>query len=257
MAKIAIKTKIVSYEVSKANNEKPELKVVNEADTALVPDEPVEQFDMEIDPTVIVLDSAPSGFLDNVIRLRTPYVNGPVKRSLYMHVGFEQRKAYRNGDEFTILHPVELFLRGDGLTGTEVQMIFGSELLRSAKSPAKMASDFLKRKSTESIFVKAPNGKQKMVTCLDEVIGLTLKWILERAGVIDEYGQDVSYDKRPRMNGGAFVSQVETKPIEVVKTEGKSDYPDYAKECSACGEKAVIPKDGCDTCIACFDSKCQ
>ena len=43
---------------------------------------------------------------------------------------------------------------------------------------------------------------------------------------------------------------------EIVVEEVIGEYPPYATLCSACNTKAMIIKDGCQSCLNCGDSKC-
>ena len=43
---------------------------------------------------------------------------------------------------------------------------------------------------------------------------------------------------------------------EVVVEEVVGEYPPYATLCNACNTKAMIIKDGCQSCLCCGDSKC-
>lgn len=60
--------------------------------------------------------------------------------------------------------------------------------------------------------------------------------------------------------GGVELEAAQIEFIEKKKEElgisESSGYPDYATMCAECNEKAVVKKDGCDTCLSCGKSKC-
>ena len=92
----------------------------------------------------------------------------------------------------------------------------------------------------------------KFMRSLVAEIGWVIEGHLKKIGVIE----DEQMDERQK-------EYLQTKKEEVAASKGEealpdNQYPDYATVCPNpdCSEKAVIPTDGCDTCLACGHSKC-
>lgn len=218
-------------------------------------------FNMDIDPTG---DSRPTpdGFVD-AVRYKQRYVDPKGNRqSLYIVVGFERRKAMKDGVGFVIEHPVEVFAPAKEQIADTAAMVLASRCLRSGTLPSDVVNDFLSVQLPENYWVKTPNGKQKMVHSMSAVIGEAIKAVLIHRGIMDEYGADVPYDQRPRIGEPSFPfnqSFHQSQSVGAARVsepkQQASGFRSLNQTCPDCGADEWVIKDGCPTC-SCGYSKC-
>lgn len=105
--------------------------------------------------------------------------------------------------------------------------------------------------------VRDPNGGYfmkggKFMPSLVAHIGTIIEQHLISIGLIK--GEELSSAQKAIL--AEKREQFEAK-TEVADATADSSYPPNATVCKKCNEKAVVIMDGCSTCLACADSKCQ
>ena len=258
---IKIDKPIVGYSV--VNQEKGDAKAETVSPPAAAPEahpaevENIEFINMDIDPTG---DNRPTpdGFVD-ALRYKQPYVDTQGnRRSLYIMIGFERRKAMKGGEGFVIEHPVEVFAPAKEQIADTAAMVLASRCLRSGTPPSEVVNDFLSVALPENYYVRRPDGKQKIVHSMSAVVGEAMKQALIHRGLMDEYGEDIPYDQRPRLEDVPFQSTfnlAQSVGAAKVSVQAQAGFRPMGMSCPDCQSDEWVIKDGCPTC-SCGYSKC-
>jgi hypothetical protein len=97
-----------------------------------------------------------------------------------------------------------------------------------------------------------------------QIVGQAFKNLALNHGLMDEEGRDIPFFKRAVP---VSAKAAPAAPVEVVEdtdgaqnapagTSSSDGFPASAVTCTKCRMKAMVPRDGCLTCLNCGESKC-
>lgn len=255
-----IARKIVSYEVVR----KEDIDTEAEARAAA---EATESLTVDYDPMGEILPGAPMGVYE-AKRYGAEYqhpVNG--KQSLFINASFFPAKGLAGGDEVVADRWFEVFMPAGQREDIQPWVSVSMKLVTLCLQYGVPLSRVLKRfncPGSENIQFPVPGGKKKFLTSEVQVVGQAFKNLAFEHGLLDEEGMDIPFFKRavhmtpkavPTAAGPQKDAVTAHNAVEV--TSGGDGYPAHAISCAKCRTRAVVPKDGCLTCLNCGDSKCS
>ncbi len=233
---IKIDSKIVDYEVAKADGENKESEVV------------AQKARPKEDATVIQMHEKlerPDMLLGSTYKVKTPLS----EHALYITIN---DVILNQGTEHELRRPFEVFINSKNMD--HFQWIVALTRIISAVFRKGGDVTFLVDE-LRSVF--DPRGGYfkkggKYMPSLVAEIGDAIEGHLRMIGLLkddglDEHQKKLIADKRAQME----------KASKTVEVSGKaSEFPASAQLCNKCSTKAVIKMDGCMTCLNCGDSKC-
>ncbi len=233
---IKIDSKIVDYEVAKADGENKESEVV------------AQKARPKEDATVIQMHEKlerPDMLLGSTYKVKTPLS----EHALYITIN---DVILNQGTEHELRRPFEVFINSKNMD--HFQWIVALTRIISAVFRKGGDVTFLVDE-LRSVF--DPRGGYfkkggKYMPSLVAEIGDAIEGHLRMIGLLkddglDEHQKKLIADKRAQME----------KASKTVEVRGKaSEFPASAQLCNKCSTKAVIKMDGCMTCLNCGDSKC-
>ena len=223
---------------------------------------------VDYDPSGEILSGAPMGVYD-AKRYGAEYLhplNG--KQSLFINASFFPAKGLAGGEEVVAERWFEVFMPAGQREDIQPWVSVAMKLVTLCLQQGVPLSRVLKKfncPGSDNIQFPLPGGEKKhFFTSEVQVVGQAFKNLAYEQGLLDIEGQDIPYFKRavPRSPGVASAAPVEARkdtddaqnaPAE---TSGSDGYPAHATTCAKCRTKAVVPRDGCLTCMNCGDSKC-
>ena len=259
--------KIVGYSVLKQEDVEAEQAAAAMADAA--PDEKVV---FDYDPTEVALDNAPMGVFDSK-RYGVEYLH-PLegKQSLFLSASHFPAKGVVDGEDVIADRLFEIFMPGGQREDIQPWVTTVMKLSSLLLQQGVPASRILKKFDTPgslNIPFPLPNGKRRFFTSEVQVVGQAFKNLFHPMGVMDEEGADIPFIKRAvPVNAGKDEPEAQAEVFDLNQSVGaaavaeitnpndEGDFPSHSTVCRKCGVKAVIPLDGCNTCLSCQDSKC-
>jgi hypothetical protein len=223
----------------------------------------------DYDPTVEALDDAPMGVYDSK-RYGVEY-HHPLegKQSLFLSASYFPAKGVVDGEDVIADRVFEVFMPGgqreDIQPWVTTVMKLSSLLLQQGVPVSRILKKFDTPGSLNIPF-PLPSGKRRFFTSEVQVVGQAFKNLFHPMGVMDEEGRDIPFSVRAApVNPGKVVTSSQDDVFDlqhsvgaaaVKNTNQDGDFPSHSTVCPKCGVKAVIPLDGCNTCLSCQDSKC-
>lgn len=223
---------------------------------------------VDYDPTGEILSEAPMGMFD-AKRYGVEYMH-PIegKQTFFVFASHYPAKGLSGGEEVVANRWFETFIPGgqreDIQPWVSVTMKLASLCLQQGAPLSRVFKRFNCPGSVNIPF-PVPGGKKKFFSSEVQVVGQAFKNLAIEHGLMDEEGRDIPYFKRavplssrlaPAVSvemGKKDSDDAQNAPTE---TSGSDGYPAHAATCTKCRTKAVVPRDGCLTCLNCGDSKC-
>ncbi|UTV26554.1 TSCPD domain-containing protein [Photobacterium atrarenae] len=193
----------------------------------------------------------PEKLLGSTYKLKTPeHIS---EHSLFITIN---DVVLNEGTEHEIRRPFEVFINSKSLE--HYQWIVALTRIMSAVFRKGGDCTFLVEE-LRSVF--DPKGgywnKGKYVPSLIAEIGNVIEQHLTEIGMLDKPEPDVHQQAFLKAKQQELTAEIEaeTTPAEDAEADN-SNFPPSATLCYKCHSKAVIIKDGCQTCLNCGDSKC-
>lgn len=256
-----IARKIVGFKVLSNGDQEAEVAAQAAAEASATPA-------VDYDPTGEVLPGAPMGVHD-AKRFGAEYVhplNG--KQSLFIVAGYAPAKGLSGGEEVVADRWFEMFMpagqREDIQPWVSVTMKLATLCLQQGVPLSRVLKRFDCPGSLNIPF-PVPGGKKQIFTSEVQVVGQAFKNLAIAHGLLDNEGRDIPFFKRAVP---ASAKAAPAAPVEVVEdtddapnapadaSKDGDGYPAHAVSCARCRMKAMVPRDGCLTCLNCGDSKC-
>ncbi len=232
---IKLGSKIVSYSVSKEDEEKPEVEVQTSAITENEDSNVVHMHEKVERPEML---------LGSTYKIKTPLS----EHSLYLTIN---DMILNPGTKHELRRPFEIFINSKNMD--HFQWIVALTRIISAVFRKGGDVTFLVDELHSvfdprgGYFKKGGKYMPSLVAELGDAIESHMKLIgLIRDDEMDEHQLKLIAEKRAQF-------EVKQKPAD---GSNASDFPVGSQLCNKCSTKAVIKMDGCMTCLNCGDSKC-